>query len=337
MLIPALLWNEPPHRFRPSSKKMTKTSRCLAPLSPAIILFFVLLPTAHSQEFNKSDLLDFAHSLFQEEDYLNAAHEYRRYLFLFPNEENSDFVQFHLAASYQNAGRLASAIQAYQYLIDTYPHSRLMQRAQSNIAQCQLLQGDKGLAFRSLQQFLSEYPESNLAPRAQFMIATVHMEGRDWEKASRTWEQITIKYSDTPFAEMSERLMRMVTSGTLMPRRSPTFGGVLSAVIPGLGQAYSGRVSDGIQSLLVVGVIGAGTAYYADREKYRVAIPVGLLGLFFYAGNVYGGIQAAKTFNRQQEDNFLDGLRTEIRESGLFGMSPPQPEGISLVFWRSRF
>ncbi len=316
---------------------MTKTYRCLAFLFPAITPFFILLPFACSQEFDKSELLDFADSLFQEEDYLNAAHEYRRYLFLFPKEENSDFVQFSLAASYQNAGRLTSAIQAYQLLIDTYPTSPLMPRAQSNIAQCQLLQGDKSLAISSLQQFLSRHPDSGLAPRTQFMIATVHMEDRDWGKASKTWEQITTRYPDTPFAEVSERLVRMVASGKLMPQRSPTFGGLLSAVIPGLGQAYGGRVSDGIQSLLVVGVLGAGTTYYVGQEKYKVAIPVGLLGLFFYAGNIYGGIQAAKTFNRQQEDNFLDGLRTEIQESRLFGMSRPQPEDISLVFWRTRF
>ncbi len=316
---------------------MTKTHCRLVPLFPAIILFFVLLPTAHSQEFNKTELLDFADSLFQEEDYLNAAHEYRRYLFLFPKEENSDFVQFSLAASYQNAGRLASAIQAYQLLIDTYPHSPVMRRAQSNIAQCQLLEGNKDLAIRSLQQFLSRYPESDLAPRAQFMIATVQMEGKDWEKASKTWEQIAVKYPDTQFAEASHRLTRMVRSRKLMPKHSPTFSGLLSAAIPGLGQAYSGRFSDGIQSLLVVGVIGAGTAYYINREQYEVAVPVGLLGLFFYAGNVYGGMRAAKTFNSRQEDKFLNGLRDEIYKSGLFGMSRPESTDVSFVFLRAHF
>lgn len=316
---------------------MTKTHGRLVSLFPVVILFFAWLPTAHSQEFNKSDLLDFADSLFSEEDYLNAAHEYRRYLFLFPGEENSDFVQFRLAASYQNAGRLASAMQAYQHLIDNYPHSPLMQRAQSNIAQCQLLEGNKEVAIRSLQQFLSAYPESDLAPRAQFMIATVQMEGKDWEKASKTWEKIAVKYPDTRFAEASNRLIRMVRSSKLMPQRSPTFSGLLSAVIPGLGQAYSGRFLDGLQSLTVIGTIGAGTAYYINREQYEVAIPAGLLGLFFYGGNVYGGVQAAKTFNSRQEDKFLDGLRDEIHKSGLFGMSRTRSTDISLVLLRARF
>ena len=316
---------------------MTKTLSRIALFLLAVILLLVFLPTAHSQEFDKSDLLDFADSLFQEEDYLNAAHEFRRYLFLFPNEDNSDFVQFRLAASYQNAGRLASAIQAYQLLIDTYPASPLMQRARSNIAQCQLLNGKKEVAIRSLQQFLSEYPHSDLAPRAQFMIATVQMEEKNWEKASKTWEQISVKYPNTRFAEASGQLTRMVRSRKLMPKRSPALSGLLSAVIPGLGQAYSDRFLDGLQSLTVVGTIGAGAAYYINQERYEVAIPVGLLGLFFYAGNVYGGVRAAKTFNIRQEDKFLDGLRDKIFKSGLFGMSRPQSTDVSLVFLRAHF
>ena len=298
--------------------------------------FPVILPTAHSQECDNRDLLDFADSLFQEGDYLNAAHEYRRYFFLYPQTEGSDSVQFRLAASYQNAGKLETAIQTYQSLIDTHPHSRLIERTQSNIAQCQLLQGKKDAAITSLQQFLSEHPESDLAPRAQFMIATVHMDSTNWEGASKAWEQVIIKHPNTPFAEMSDRLMRMVRSRNLMPRRSPFFTGLLSTAIPGLGQAYSTRFSDGLQSLIVVGVTGTGAAFYIDRERYGIAIPVGLLGLFFYVGNIYGGIQAAKIFNRQQEDNFLEDVRTQIYESDLFGASQPPSTDISLVFWRTR-
>jgi len=300
-------------------------------------LFPVMLPTAHSQEFDSRDLLDFADSLFQEGDYVNAAHEFRRYLFLYPKLEDGDSVQFRLAASYQNAGELEAAIQNYQTLIDTHRHSGLIARAQSNIAQCQLLRGRKDAGIASLQQFLSDYPESELAPRAQFMIATVYMDSKNWEGACSACEQVIIKYPNTPFAKMSDRLIRLVRDGKSMPYHSPTFTGLLSAAIPGLGQAYSGRFSDGLQSLMVVGLTATGSAHYIDQERYNIAIPISLLGLFFYVGNIYGGVQAAKSFNRQQEDNFLDGLRTQIYESGLFGASQPPSTNISFVLWRTRF
>ena len=42
---------------------------------------------------------DFADSLFQEGDYLNAAHEYKRLLFSHPDAPQIDFVAFRVAAS----------------------------------------------------------------------------------------------------------------------------------------------------------------------------------------------------------------------------------------------
>ena len=300
-------------------------------------LLLSVLPTAYSQSFETEQLLRFADSLFQEGDYLNAAHEYRRYLFLHPDADNRDLVQFSLAAAYQNAGKLREAIETYQKLINTYPQSSLIPKTQSNIAQCQLLQGDKSTAIASLQQFQSDYPKGDLAPRAQFTIAMIHMENKEWEAASRAWQQVSIKYPQTPFAEMSSRLAHTVQHGTSLPRRSLAIAGLFSAVIPGLGQTYSGRFSDGLQSLIVVGGLAAGTAYYIDQEQYEVAIPVGIVGLFFYAGNIFGSVQLAKIFNRQQEDNFLDGLRGQIQTSNFFGALSPRSTDVPLVRWQSRF
>ncbi|MCZ6677915.1 MAG: tetratricopeptide repeat protein [Candidatus Poribacteria bacterium] len=301
---------------------------CFLPFAPS---------PAHSQDFNADNLLRFAESLFREGDYLNAVHEYKRYRFLYPDTDDSAFVQLHIAASYQNLGQLSAAIEAYQALMETYPDSRFVERARSNIAQCQLLQGDDGAAIASLRQFLSEYPESNLAPRAQFIIATIYMDEKDWASAAREWQQVQIRYPETSFGEMSDRLAPMVQYGESLPRRSPTLAGVLSTVVPGLGQTYSGRFSDGFYSLLVVGATAGGTAYYIDKERYGVAIPVGIVSLFFYLGNIYSSVQAAKVFNQQQISHFLDGLRTQIYESNLFGALNQPPTAIPLVLWQSRF
>lgn len=303
-------------------------SLCLLPFVP---------PAAYSQNFDAHNLLAFADSLFQEEDYLNAIHEYRRYLFLYPKGDNRDFVQVRIAASYQNAGRLQTAIAAYQELIAAYPQSPLIERARSNIAQCQLLQGDKATAISSLRQFLSDYPESELAPRAQFIIGMTHMEDKDWARAAREWKQVSIRYSRTSFGEISDQLLRLVQHGGALPHRSPTVAGLLSAFVPGLGQTYSGGFSDGLRALLAVGTTAGGIGHYIDEERYEVAIPLGVIGLFVYLRNIYAGVQSAKTFNTQHERKFLDGLRARIYESNLFGALDRQATDTALVFWHSRF
>ena len=300
-------------------------------------LFLSVSFSVHPQNSNADNLLGFAQSLFRAGDYLNAVHEYQRYLFLYPDTARADFVQLHIAAAYQNAGRLDAAIEAYQLLIQNYPQSPFIERAQSNIAQCQLLTGSQAASIASLRQFLSDYPESDLAPRAQFIIATIYMDNKDWATAVREWRQVRTEYSQTPFAEMSDQLIRMAQQADPLPRRSPMTAGLLSTFLPGLGQVYSGRYSAGVYSLLTVGATAAGIAYYIDQERYAVAIPVGIIGLFFYISNIHDGFQYAKAFNRQHEDQLRDRLRDRISESDLFSAADSPPAGMVLVFLDTRF
>lgn len=300
------------------------------------LFLFVSLPV-HSQNVNADNLLGFAQSLFQEGDYLNAVHEYQRYLFLYPNTAQADFVQLHIAAAYQNVGRLNAAIEAYQSLIQNYPQSPFVERARSNIAQCQLLNGDQAASITSLRQFLSDYPGSGLAPRARFIIATIYMDRKDWTAAAQEWNQVRTTYSQTPFAEMSNQLIRMAQQAESLPRRSPIATGLLSTFLPGLGQVYSGRYSAGVYSLLGVGTTAAGTVYYIDQERYEVAIPLGIIGLFFYINNVYDSLQSAKTFNQQHENQLRDALRKQISESDLFSTSDQPPSDMALVLLGARF
>ena len=316
---------------------LMKFRRFLLTYSCPLCFFLFLSLPVHAQNFGAEKLLGFAQSLFREGDYLNAAHEYQRYLFLYPDSNQADFVQLHIAAAYQNAGRLDAAIKAYQSLIQNYPQSPFIERARSNIAQCQLLSGNQATSITSLRQFLSDYPASELAPRAQFIVATIYMEKKNWTAAAQEWKQVQAKYPHTAFAEMSDQLIRTVQHVESLPHRSPVTAGLLSTFLPGLGQVYSGRYSAGMYSLLIVGATAAGAVYYTDQERYEVAIPLGIIGVFFYLSNVYDSLQAAKVFNQKHENRFRDQLRTQIAESDLFSTSDQPPAGIALVFLDTRF
>ena len=247
---------------------------------------------------------DFADSLFREGDYLNAAHEYKRLLFLHPDAPQGDFIAFRVAASYQNAGQLKNAIRAY---------------------------------LTSLKQFLTEHKKSDLAPRVHFTIGMLHIDKGEWAEASSVWNNVSLTYSDSPFAEVSDRLARMVKNAETLPHRSPTVAGALSVLVPGSGQVYIGRTVDGLSAFASIAILGGASFYYADQERYEVAVPIGILGVFLYGNSIYQSIQTARAFNLQQERLFRSKLRQEIRDSGLFGAISPPTDEVKLVLWQSRF
>lgn len=280
---------------------------------------------------------DFADSLFQEGDYLNAAHEYKRILFLHPNAPRINFIAFRVAASYQNAGQLKKAIPAYQFLIDTYPNSTLVARSTNNIAQCHILLGAREQGIVSLENFLIKHKGSDLAPLARFTIGMLHIDKNEWTQASQVWNDVSSVYPDSPFTEVSARLARIVKNADALPRRSPTVAGVLSVLVPGSGQIYSGKAIDGLSTFMSVAVFGSASVYYTSTERYEVAVPVAVLGVFFYGNSIYQSIRAAQTFNLQHERHFRSRIQQEIRDSGLFGARSTLRDNTKLVLWRSRF
>jgi putative component of membrane protein insertase Oxa1/YidC/SpoIIIJ protein YidD len=98
--------------------------------------------------------------------------------------------------------------------------------------------------------------------------------------------------------------------GRDLTRRSRLLGSVLSAVLPGAGQAYSGRAGDGIYTLLTVAGAGLATCWFAaepaTRDRTRVKVSIfGALTALFYAGNIYGANIAARDYNGLQERRCL--------------------------------
>ena len=170
--------------------------------------------------------------------------KYKRLLFLHPDDPQSNFIAFRIAASYQNAGKLKNAIRAYHFLIDTYPESRLVARCKNNIAQCHILLGDSAQGLSSLKQFLAEHAESDLAPRAHFTIGVVHIDKREWTQARQVWNDVSLTYPESPFAGVSNRLAQQIEDAENLPRRSPTIAAVLSVFVPGSGQVYTGQTVD---------------------------------------------------------------------------------------------
>ena len=80
----------------------------------------------------------------------------------------------------------------------------------------------------------------------------------------------------------------------------PAAGAVMSAVIPGLGQLWSGRIIDALLSLASVALPAAGGIYMKDHDRNGTAYTLFFFTGVFYAGNVYGGYNSVMLENRER-------------------------------------
>ena len=95
-----------------------------------------------------------------------------------------------------------------------------------------------------------------------------------------------------------------------MPRKSPFLAGVLG-IVPGLGHFYVGRYKDGLVSVGVSGLFGWGAGSAFRHGAKGAGVVLGLLGVNFYAGGLFGGVNWAHRVNREKAQREIDALRRE--------------------------
>lgn len=89
-------------------------------------------------------------------------------------------------------------------------------------------------------------------------------------------------------------------------RKSPFVAGLMSAIIPGAGKMYAGKVGSGISGLITVGGFAAVTwENYHKRglKDYRTII-LGSIFSVFYIGNIYGSYMSVKVNEIEYENEY---------------------------------
>lgn len=107
--------------------------------------------------------------------------------------------------------------------------------------------------------------------------------------------------------------------------KSPLFAGILSTIFPGAGRIYTGDYGEAAASMLLTGIFGY-LAYSNFIDGYpRSGIIFSSIALFFNAGNIYGSVLSAKTYNREAKE------RTEKEFYDYYYGEKPLPPPLEIV------
>jgi hypothetical protein len=196
--------------------------------------------------------------------------------------------------------------------------------SQSSLAACSSQQRDQALLAYALSMFrlgesdqmlfitrpLMERGVPEVARRARLLLGfalsnpalVASEDDRErlalWQERSEP-EQFAQRITDSfSLAGRREALRALHRQMGTLPTRSPVLAGVLSGLIPGLGQAYAGAwQSAGVA--LVLNALALGTTLELfSRGLLATGVAVGLVFSVTYVGNIINAAQTATLFNR---------------------------------------
>ncbi len=150
-------------------------------------------------------------------------------------------------------------------------------------------------ASRLPSQEGTEYSE--LAALHGAGIALLRNDRQEWDRCSSRFT-----YSDYRLSE-SERVFLEISGSRFSARsKRPGVAALASALVPGAGKIYAGRLGEGVAAFLTVGALGAITAENGIRHGVRDwrTVAAGSLCAFFYVGNIYGSYLSVSIENDER-------------------------------------
>jgi TM2 domain-containing membrane protein YozV len=258
--------------------------------------------------FSPENILKFADYLYDNGDYIRAAGEYQRYIYLADSEDN-DSLYYKTIRALFSGGDYDHCLNLLSCFEDKYPNSEYFE--QSTV--CEAVINYRLENYKKTLE-LAEQTES-LNPCLNRLVA-----GMSYLKLQQVAQAQKISCFDNStdicdeYKESLIRLCDFTHEADNLSFKSSFKAGIFSALIPGSGKIYSGRTADGLYSLLLIGLTGwqAYDGFDRDGANSTKGWIFATIGTTFYLGNIYGSVLAVRIYNEQLYENYLQGLKIEI-------------------------
>ncbi len=255
-------------------------------------------------------MFGFAQSLYAAGEYYRAIGEFQRFLFFQPDHPLASEAQLTIGLAYFCGERWLQAFEVFRQVGRATPDAAIRAESALWMAETRARGGDQVEAIRLYQELSRQSPSGEIAQRAAYLIGWGYLRQRQWTNAREAFAHVDEK---SPYHASGERLATALDPPPELPQRSPTVARLLSTVLPGAGQIYTGHTLDGLIGLALHGALIAGTtgAVMAGLEG-----AAGISSFFtwgFYQTQMTNAVALAQDFNVRGEERFIGQLTVQER------------------------
>lgn len=268
-------------------------------LAVILLLFIAITAAAADPAFELGE------HLFALENYDAAITEYKRFLFFNPDHPQGVEARFKIGLAYRAQGWWSEAVEAMIAAVQLATETESQAEMRTELAVTLIASGAYDLALVELIKVDIQSQSVRLRQRARFLRGVAYMYQFRWEQARSVFQAYLAEMPDA--AETAVRVDAFFLEALNRQQKSEKTARLLSTFLPGLGQTYAGDWKNGLNALLLNGVLGYVTLNAAIERDYDDA----LLSFFFlfhryYAGNRYRAAEAAQAFNDRENRQHVE-------------------------------
>ncbi|GIX06387.1 MAG: hypothetical protein KatS3mg115_0790 [Candidatus Poribacteria bacterium] len=224
-----------------------------------------------------------------------------------PTDPGADVAAYRAAESALNLDAPARALEYLRH--PALEASPLRERAQFREAQAHYRLGAIAAAAEEWRR-LRSLPDEELAAAAQLGLVWVEIRQEQWKQAQRELALYHRMFPLRPEFRTTVALSGALARLAVLPYRSPERARWLSTLVPGAGQAYAGRIGNGLGSFLLNAAwIGLTVRAIVHRRWVDAAI-LFVLGSRFYTGGRENAARFAEEANRRAREAVLAPFRS---------------------------
>lgn len=256
--------------------------------------------------FAQDDLLKqkiYADSIFQSENYFDAIKEYKRLIFFDKDKKYVHYSLNQIALCYKFGGKLEYS---YNYFAMSLMEAKSLKEifdSKINICRLNIIENKTKSAHRLLDDLLKDPLFNDYLNEIKLWKGWAFFFEKDYLTASKIFQEL----NQHELYELSK--LNMEQSLSVGKAR------ILSAIIPGTGQIYSGNYLSGIGSFLWNIIAGYFTIKALNEDRILDGILLSnLLWLRFYRGNLENSIKFVEMKNQEIFNNSLIFLYKNYRD-----------------------
>ena len=243
--------------------------------------------------------------LAKQGNYDAAITEYKRFLFFHPDDARIGEVYHNIGLAYKAQGLWTEAVTALRTATFLAINNETKSAYQLALAVTLIATKNYDLAQLELIKVVLRKPSLPLFRRALFLQGVTYIYQFRWEEARSVLQDYT----------PDESLDALFEAALNMPQKSIKVARVLSTILPGAGQVYTGDWRDSLNAFLLNGALGFLTIDAVFAGHYTdAALWSGLIFLRYYRGNTFRAEEAVKQFNLRQSQRAAEALLQRLQE-----------------------